>query len=321
MIRILIALDGSELAEQALLHGAAIGSSFDSELVLLRVLSTDETGIRSTVDAVDWKIHRRQAEAYLDRQTEELKAVGLNASWRLEEGNVANRLTCFAHHNNIDLIVLGALGRSGVGPFSRGGTVQKVVSATTTSVLVATPIMGIGKLGESIYERILVPVDGSCGSQWALSMATAIAEIHDSELILMQAIETPEYWTAVPNFREKQDLMDKFVRISRMEAEWRMQELRTKIPANLEVTTEIVVTGNVPHAVNEIAETRDISLVVLSAHGDRNPSAWSYGLVPEFLLAHTNRPVLVFQHDNGMAISKFRSVYLPDLPDDFAYAS
>jgi len=312
MIKILVALDGSELSEQALLHAAAIGKSFDSELLLLRVISADEKGVRSAVDAVDWQLHRRQAEAYLIRLTEALRAAGLNTSWRLEEGNAANRLICFTRQNDIDLIILGALGRSGIGQFARGGTVQKVVSAATTSVLIAAPVMEDEQFSDLHYKRILVPVDGSCGSKWALNMATAIAEIHDAELILVQMIARPEFQTTMPNLREKQDLLEKIIRINRMEAEHHMRELKAKLPANLKVTTEIIVTDHAPHAINEMADARDVSLVVLSAHSDRHTSGWRYGPVPEFLLAHTNRPILVFQHASSLVASKFRSIYLPD---------
>lgn len=312
MIKILIALDGSELAEQALIHGIAIGSSFESRFILLRVISNDANGVHSAIDAVDWQLHRRQAEAYLERQTEKLKAAGLDASWELEEGDAANRLICFAQQNNIDLIILGALGRSGMGQFARGGTVQKVISTATTSVLIAAPVLDQEDPGEMVYRRILVPVDGSGGSQWALNIATAIAQIHDAELILVRAIERTELQTTVPDSRETQYLMEKVTRINRMEAERHMQELQAKLPAGLKVTTEITVTNRAPHAINEIADARDVSLIILSAHSDKHASGWHYGPVPEFLLAHTKRPILVFQHDSGLAASKFRSIYLPD---------
>jgi nucleotide-binding universal stress UspA family protein len=311
MLRILIALDGSELSEQALLHGAAIGRCFDSELVLLRVISTDQTGIRTTTDSVDWQLHRQQAAAYLGRKTEELKAAGLKASWTIEEGNVADRLICFARQNRIDLFVLGALGRSGAGQFARGGITQKVVSAAPTSILVAPAVMPHQQLDDSVYRSILVPVDGSSGCQWTLNMAAAIAEVHDAEIILMQAIEKPQLWTTFADVREKRELLEELLRISRMEATCSMQELKATLPSNLKVTTDIVVTDNVAEAIDDSANARDVSLVALSAHSGGSSSGWHFGMIPEFLLAHTNRPVLVFQHDNNIAVSNFRSIYLP----------
>jgi nucleotide-binding universal stress UspA family protein len=312
MIKILIALDGSELSEQALLHGAAMAHAFESELVLVRVLSIDETDARSAIDAIDWQLHRRQVEAYLERRAEELKATGLKVSWKLEEGRVAERLISCAKQNKFDLIILGALGRSGISAFARGGTAQKVISAATTSVLVAPPGKSSERTGKLAYNRILVPVDGSRGSQWVLNLASAIAEVHDAELILMQAIETPELWAAVPDARETRELRESIIRANRAEAERQLKVLKATLPNNLQVKSEVVVTDYVPHAISQVADARDVSLVVLSAHSDRHTSGWHYGPVPEFLLTHMQRPVVVFQHGSDMAANNFRSIYLPE---------
>ena len=43
MLRILIALDGSALSEKALYHGAALARCFESEIVLLQVVPTEQT--------------------------------------------------------------------------------------------------------------------------------------------------------------------------------------------------------------------------------------------------------------------------------------
>jgi nucleotide-binding universal stress UspA family protein len=312
MIRILIALDGSELSEQALRHGVAIARAFESTLVLVRVLSTNETGARSATDAIDWQLHRRQAEAYLERRAEELKATGLEVSWKLEEGRVAERLICYCKQHKIDLIILGALGRSGIGSFARGGTAQKVISSATTSVLVAPPAADQEDTGKVAYKRILVPIDGSYESQWALTMASAIAEIHDAELILMQAIETPGLWTSVPNAREHRELRESIIRTNRAEAERCLKTLQARLPNNLRVISEVVTTNHVPQAISQMADARDVSLVVLSAHSDKYPSGPHYGPVPEFLLSHMNRPVVVFRHGAEIAVNNFRSIYLPE---------
>jgi nucleotide-binding universal stress UspA family protein len=312
MIRILIALDGSELSEQALLHGAAIAHAFESELLLVRVLSSNETGTRTATDAIDWKLQRRQVESYLKRCAQELKATGLNVKWKLEEGRVAERLICYAKQQAIDLIILGALGRSGIGSFARGGTAQKVISAATTSVLIAPPGQDSQHTGKFVYKRILVPVDGSCGSQWALNMAAAIAEIDDAELILMQVIETSEPGSAVPDSREARELRESVNRANRAEAERHLKTLKAKIPNNLRVTCEVVVSNHVPHAINQMANARDVSLVALNANNDQHTCGWQSGPAPEYLLSHMDRPVVVFRQQSGVATNNFHSTYLSE---------
>lgn len=310
MLRILVPLDGSDLAEQALTHATAIAKSFESEVLLLRVLTVAGDSVRSAVDSVDWQLHRRQAQAYLERCVEEINNQGIKVSGHLEEGKVADQVLSFAHQNNIDLITLTAYGRGGIGQFERGGTVQKIVSAARISVLVVHPVHGISDDRDFRYRRIMVPVDVSAGAQWALTLASAIAQIHHAELLLVHVVQEPRLPYSATMTRESCELIERMTKISGMDATRRMQQLRNQLPANLEVETEIIVSKQVQYALNRIAEDRDASLVVLSAHSDQQGPDWHYGPVPEFMLAHSNKPILVFQQQGMSSVSKFRSTYL-----------
>ena len=312
MVRILIALDGSEHSEQALLHGTALANAFESELILVRVLATEETGVQSAIDPLDWQLHRCQVQAYLERRTEEITNTGLNARWILEEGRVAERLIRCAERVAAHMIILGAVGRSGIGPFERGGTTQKVISAARTSVLIAPPATQTKKITELHYERILVPVDGSCGSQWALKIAAGIAEVHGSKMLLVQAIEKPELLSPMANTRRARELQEEIISTNRLEAERNLSSLKAKLPTNLHVTSLALVTSNIPDTINEIANQRHASLVVLSAHSDTHMSDWHYGSLPEFLLSHARCPVLVFQHSSAEQANNFHSTYLAE---------
>ncbi len=312
MIRILVPLDGSDLAEHALTHATAIARSFESEVLLLRVLTVAGNSVRSTVDSVDWQLHRRQAQAYLERHVEELKNQGIKVNGYLEEGKVADQVLCFAHQNNVDLITLTAYGRGGIGQFDRGGTVQKIVSAAHVSVLVVHPVHGISNDRDFRYRRIMVPVDVSTGSQWALTLASAIAQIHHAELLLVHVVHEPRLPRSARTTRESRELVERITTISGMDATKRMQELRNQLPANLQVETEIIVSKHVQYALNRIAEDRNVSLVVFSAHSGQQSPDWQYGPVPEFMLAHSNKPILVFQQQDQSSVNKFRSTYLID---------
>ena len=195
MIRILVPLDGSDLAEQAITHATAIARSFESEVLLLRVLTVVGDSVSSAIDSVDWQLHRRQAQAYLERQVRDLTNQGFKVGCHLEEGKVADQVLSFASQNNVDLIVLTAYGRGGIGQFERGGTVQKIISAARISVLAIHPIHGISDDRDFHYRRIMVPVDVSAGSQWALTLASAIAQIHHAELLLVHVVTSPGFPT------------------------------------------------------------------------------------------------------------------------------
>ena len=67
MIRILIPLDGSPVAEESLIHAIAIAKTFPAEQILLRVIAESDTGAAVRMDSIDFALWRHQARAYLDR--------------------------------------------------------------------------------------------------------------------------------------------------------------------------------------------------------------------------------------------------------------
>src|SRR5579862_4800337 len=73
MRHILVPLDGSKLAEQALPFAAAVSKANLPQITLLRVL---EFGRGVTPDALEWEIMRREGMAYLAGVQEKLRAGG-----------------------------------------------------------------------------------------------------------------------------------------------------------------------------------------------------------------------------------------------------
>lgn len=65
---ILVPLDGSQLADCVLPHAAAIASSFDAEITLLRVLEKNQAGTSAQLfDLVNWQINKTRASLYLEK--------------------------------------------------------------------------------------------------------------------------------------------------------------------------------------------------------------------------------------------------------------
>jgi nucleotide-binding universal stress UspA family protein len=133
--RILVPLDGSSLAEQALPHGIVHATHFAAELVLLRVLEP-LPGLSMASPA------RKQAEEWLaDQAREYLEALaasipeGIQVETALSEGRPYLEIVRFADESQVDLIVMSTRGQSGWSRWLLGSVTDRVVRGATVPVL------------------------------------------------------------------------------------------------------------------------------------------------------------------------------------------
>jgi nucleotide-binding universal stress UspA family protein len=135
--RILLPLDGSKLAEQALPHASAQAQGFRAELVLLRV--AESIPHAPGVSAADLERVRRQtvlwAQEYLERVTGQVQEQGIQVESAIVEGRPNAEIIRFAETNHIDMIVLCARGRSGFSRWLMGSVADRVVRGATVPVL------------------------------------------------------------------------------------------------------------------------------------------------------------------------------------------
>ncbi len=149
MQRILVPLDGSPLAEQALPYVESLVRGSDSEIILLRVLETLE--IPGYVEAFvedalemkegkDWKQRREQerqeaAKAYLSQLEEEIKGRGTKAREAVQVGKAAESILQYAEANSVSLIALSTHGRSGITRWVYGSVAARVIEGSTKPIL------------------------------------------------------------------------------------------------------------------------------------------------------------------------------------------
>jgi len=134
--KILVPLDGSELAERALVPALALASAVDSDVWLLRVvtswgpvptsLTPDGIQLQRVLDDEREREHD-EAEAYLQR------VVSLHDNQRLffdvrdAGSDVADEIITYADTQGVDLIVMSSHGRSGIGRWLHGSVAEKVL--------------------------------------------------------------------------------------------------------------------------------------------------------------------------------------------------
>jgi nucleotide-binding universal stress UspA family protein len=137
--RILVPLDGSEFAEEALPPALAIAEGMEAELVLCRVaVAVPRTrelnkapGLYNELVTAAY----REARHYLESLRDKLNFGGLFVAAKSGEGGVARQIVDRAADNRVDLIVMSSHGLSGVSRWVRGSVAEKVLAGATCSIL------------------------------------------------------------------------------------------------------------------------------------------------------------------------------------------
>lgn len=136
--RILVPLDGSELAERILPHVEAIAKAAGAEVFLLR--TTDprhaEIAAEAATEARKWvETDRAQAAKYLEGVAKRLQDVGITTKLEVLVGEPAVEILMAAEKENADLIAMMSHGATGFDKFDRGSVAEKVLKGSTRAVL------------------------------------------------------------------------------------------------------------------------------------------------------------------------------------------
>jgi nucleotide-binding universal stress UspA family protein len=135
--RILVPLDGSKLAEQALPHAAIQAGQFGAEIILLMVLGplseTSMAGRRAVRHAEE--ASARLAQDYLEGAAAGLREQGLPVQTETVEGKPYLEIIRFAEEKGIDLIVMSTRGHSGLSRWLLGSVTDRVVRGATVPLL------------------------------------------------------------------------------------------------------------------------------------------------------------------------------------------
>jgi nucleotide-binding universal stress UspA family protein len=143
--RILIPLDGSELAECALPHAKEIAKGCNiGEVVLLEVVEPPSSFTGGSIDFITFQnaSHRaivEAAEGYVAKVQSQLSSEGLNVRSEVLIGKAAETIMEFAEKNAVDIIAIATHGRSGISRWRFGSVANKLLQASHVPILIIRP--------------------------------------------------------------------------------------------------------------------------------------------------------------------------------------
>jgi nucleotide-binding universal stress UspA family protein len=159
--KLLVPLDGSEMAEAVLPYVENISSCYSAEVILLRVVPMPQDSVIATVyqpsmvvpgsadDPVplphpvyqeqEMASLRVEAERTLAGARRRLNEAGLRPRIEVLFGRPAERIVEYATKEAVDLIVISTHGLSGFGQWAFGSVAKRIMRATAIPVLLIRP--------------------------------------------------------------------------------------------------------------------------------------------------------------------------------------
>ena len=281
--RMLIPLDGSELAERALPYAKNLAKTKGSEVILFTVSV-------ASVGQLD-----RPMKAYLELNAKELESQGIKASIAISYGNMSDEIIKFADKNKIDLIIISTHGQSGIKRWVLGSVALKVLHGTCTPVLLIKS--RAHKISEVAFKKILIPIDGSPFSEASIPYVKELAKETGGEIILLRVSEPPvlsaDRSPAIkPSWEEYRDIL--MTEIQRQAEEY-MEGIKANIEkSGIKVSSQAIL-GKAAESILQVAKKENINLIAMTTHGRTGVSRWVYGSVASRIVEESLQPVMLIR--------------------------
>ena len=184
---VVVPLDGSILAQQAVKIAAVIARQCDARLVLIHI---HEPPRLAMAHAYDWdKEIRRREIAYLCRIATRTREIGDMPIERFVlDGHPADAICSFAAQRESPLLVMASHGRTGASRLWIGSVTDAVLTRSHVPVLMVR-VDGGRASPPSVARRILVALDGSVVAEQILSPAMTIADALGARVDLIRVVE------------------------------------------------------------------------------------------------------------------------------------
>lgn len=276
--KILVPLDGSELAEKALPLAVALAQGLQSEIRLVRMVPYFAVMAADPLlyDEIN-RLSEEEALSYLRDVAQRLPAQ-VKSAVAAEIGSAAEGILEQARKNEADLIVISSHGRSGLNRWVFGSVAERVLGHAEVPTIIVNSRC---QPWDESPKKILVPLDGSDLAEEAILPAEALARALNAELHLVRV--TPGAHARL----ETPAMAQVFADIEKKEVVEAQQYLKSKgeslhvdgVTAVVELSTDAVA-----DAIMDYAARNKINLIVMSSHGRSGISRWMYGSVAEKVL-------------------------------------
>lgn len=282
------AFDFSETAELAEQHALRFVRRHGARLVLAHVVEPlPPAPYPRLTTPRDERTIVEIARERMEERAEALRAQGLTVEVCVEEGKPGPKLVAAARARAADLVVIGTRGMTGFKRLLLGSTAEHVVRRSAIPVLTVHPSPTAIK---EVLETVLLPTDLSEETADAAKAFMALAGGKDQpRVILAYADRTPPY---LEPYRHEVLLKTHARDVVKEEIERQMQPLAAILREGGLLVETAVVDGEPVSAMTDLAEERNVDMIVMSTHGRSALLNTLLGRTVERIVQHASCPVL-----------------------------
>ena len=290
--RILVPLDGSDMAEQVLPYVRLLAKGLSTRVLLFQVFRPSlPAELAAEYGGEPLNVKRKETRDYLEKVSTSLKKDGLEVSFDLHEPPVpspASHILDEAEKDPSTLIAMATRGRSGVSRWLLGSVTDKVVQATTNPLLVIRSGDQREFKADVKVGTIVVPLDGSKLAEQVLPHVVALSRALQSEVALVRITpgllptgEIPgHYPPRQPDSRDVEYIREVSVKL-REEGVSSVKEITSYGPPD-----ELIL---------DIALETPNNLVAMTTHGRSGVGRWWLGSVADRVVRYCGCPVLLIR--------------------------
>ena len=297
---ILVPLDGSPLAEEAvpLASRLAQGAGSKLRLVLVHQLPPPPLDPAAAKLFTSIELATRKAErGYLRAIQARLREGGARLSSAVTlTGTPGPALAQYVRELGVDLVVMATHGRGGLRRAWLGSVADHLIRNLEIPVLLVRPREGeAAPAWATGASQILVPLDGSPLAEEALQAASALARIWDMELVLLQVV-SPVVLAQDPALPLPSVYDVELTAMCRTQAQEYLDDLVERLHGEGVRATGVAVAGwSAVDSILEVARPERVALVVLATHGRGGLRRLALGSVADKLVRAADVPVMVYR--------------------------
>ena len=261
---ILFATDFSSAAASAVPYVKKLAKHYEADIFAFHVRPPV---VNPMTRPATWPVDMEFAKAQDQEHRRELLETfsGIPTQVLIEEGDIVSELKEAIEKNNIDLVVLGTHGRSGLGKLLLGSIAEEIFRTTECPVLTVGPHSDAIRDAQGEFREILFGTDFASESKAPAAYAVSIAQEFQARLLMLHVI--PE--------SEVGDL------VSPHEVTEASQKLLHKlVPAEAQAWCKpeyLVQRGNPAETILKIAQARESDLIVLGVKAETGvPGAFTH---------------------------------------------
>lgn len=292
--RILVALDGSRLAEVALPPAIWLAHHLGSTLTLLHVIEHAAPG---AIHGDRHLTELSESEQYLQELIGRFRDPGLVIESHVHpnpEHDVARSIAEHAEELGTDVIVMTTHGGGGLRGLLSGRIAQQVMQRSSLPVLVVRPEHHTND--GFTCDSMLVTLDGTLDSENALPWALTIAQAAGASVHLLRVVTTRGHVrgertipaTMLPG--ATMALLD----IQEEHAQGSLRAIVSHFPPDLSVVVQ-VRRGDIVEEIASYVRKLHIDMVVLSTHGRSGIEGIVAGSVASKVTSRVDRPLLLIR--------------------------